>query len=254
MIKRILAILMALSLSLAFSSCGEEEDTYSFFDAASQKEVSQEVSSSINSDEEEVSSAVLNSDGTPVLSTVVSGEQLEVTDTQLQKDKYAIEKVANDAMKALLEGDVEGIKKAQPKLYDSFLDNEFMSMMFVSMATSFKEEFGEDIDYSVEVTEISAGTTADIVNMQTLVDSFDCDLEVETVRVVILETEIEGSLSSENSEEEILAFFAGETWYLAVFEGMDTDMFEGFDPSMFEGMMGDMPDDLLNDMIENMPR
>ncbi len=253
MIKRSLCYLLALTLIFALTSCGDEEDTYSFYDAASQKEASEEASSDAQSLNDEISS-VGSIDDISGTSATVSAEQLEVSATQLQKDKYDIEDVANEAMEAVLKGDVNALKAAQPKLYDAFLDNEFVATMLTSISSSFKEEYGEDAEFSLEISEIHAGTTADVADMQELVNSFECDLTVETVRAVVFEIEIEGSLSSEASEEEMLVFLAEDTWYLAVFADMDMSAFQDFDPSMLEDMLGDIPDDVLNDMMENMPR
>lgn len=252
MLKRIFLLALAIVFSLSLIACGENnEDVYSFYDAASQKEVSSEISSETESKQEEISSAVSEGEAS---SETASEEYLEVEDGQLEDDKEAIEEVAKEAMTAFFKGDVDGIKKAQPLLYDAFLENEQAAAMLSSVSANVYETYGDDAETSLKVTDISAGTAESIDDMQLMVDSFECDLEVETVRNVTFEVTVKGSLGNDTTENEIPVFYANETWYIAVFSQIDMSAMENMDPSVFDDMAGDISDEMIQDMLENMPQ
>ncbi len=265
--KRLLLLAMTALLSVFLISCGqEEEDVYTFSDAASKADVSSESAvSEAEIDVQDTSSEAIQTEDTS--SEAVSDNVIEADDSVLQEDKDEIEKTANKAMKALMDGDIEGIKAAQPQLYDSFLENEYASAMLSSVTATVAETYGEDAEYTVTATDISAGTTDDIEEMQILANSFECDLEVETVRNVTFKVDIEGSLGSDSTESEVPAFYADGTWYIAIFAEIEMSQFENIDPSVFESMAngdvdpsifdeisGDISNKMIQDMLENLPQ
>lgn len=251
MLKRIFLFVLVTVFAISLVSCGEEEDVYSFYDAASKKEVLSEVVSETESKTEEISSDIHNENSS---SEIIQDNYLEVEDKQLTEDKKSIEKTAEKALSAFLNGDIDGIKNAQPMLYDAFLENEQVSVMLSSVSDTIYETYGKDAEISLKIIDISAGSVDSINDIQLMVDSFECGLEVETVRNVKFEVNIEGSLGSDITESAIPAFYANNTWYIAVFTQIDMSMLQNMSSTIFDEMAGNISNDMIQDMLENMPQ